>query len=160
VAEAVVKKEALQEYFNADAKKIEEVNYAKNYIGSSLAGSLAHNAHIANILAATFIAYGQDVAQIVDGVNAIDDVRALGNDLYISVYIPALEVGTYGGGTHRETAKELLIASGVYGEGDEKGVTKYGLAELIAAGVLAGELNLLAAEAGQELSSAHASLKK
>jgi len=160
VAEAVVKKEVLQEYFNVDAKKIEEVNYAKNYIGSSLAGSLAHNAHIANILAATFIAYGQDVAQIVDGVNAIDDVRALGNDLYISVYIPALEVGTYGGGTHRETAKELLIASGVYGEGDEKGVTKYGLAELIAAGVLAGELNLLAAEAGQELSSAHASLKK
>jgi len=159
VAEALIKKEILEEYFKVDAKRIEELNYAKNYIGSSLAGA-AHNAHVANILAATFIAYGQDVAQIVDGANAIVDVKARGEDLYISVYVPSLEIGTYGGGTRRETAKELLIASGVYGSGDEKGVSKYMLAELIAAGVLAGELNLIAAEAGKELSSAHASLRR
>ncbi|MFP3288843.1 MAG: hypothetical protein RXO35_00175 [Candidatus Micrarchaeota archaeon] len=128
-------------------------------MGSTLAGA-AHNAHVANVLAATFIAYGQDVAQIVDGSMAIVDTEARGEDLYISVYIPALEVGTYGGGTGRKTAKELLIASGVYGEGDEKGVSKYMLAELIASGVLAGELNLLAAEAGKELSSAHAALRR
>ncbi|MEM3241308.1 MAG: hydroxymethylglutaryl-CoA reductase, partial [Candidatus Micrarchaeaceae archaeon] len=161
IAEAVIKKELLHKYFKTDAKGIEELNYEKNYVGSSLAGSLAHNAHVANVLAATFIAYGQDVAQIVDGVNAFDDAKALTNgDLYLSVYLPALELGTYGGGTHRETAQELLKASGVYGEGDDKGVTKYGFAELIASTVLAGELNLLAAEAGQELASAHAALKK
>ncbi|MGC8671548.1 MAG: hydroxymethylglutaryl-CoA reductase [Candidatus Micrarchaeia archaeon] len=161
VAEAVITKEALQEYFKADAKTIEELNYVKNYMGSSLAGSLAHNAHVANILAAAFIAYGQDVAQIVDGVNAFDDAKALEDgSLYCSVYLPALEIGTYGGGTHRETAKELLKASGVYGEGDDEGRTKRTFAELIASAVLAGELNLLAAEAGQELASAHAQLKK
>jgi len=159
VAEALIKKEILESYFRVDARSIERINYAKNHIGSTLAGA-AHNAHVANVLAATFIAYGQDVAQIVDGSIAVVDAEARGEDLYISVYIPALEVGTYGGGMRRETAKELLIASGVYGEGDEKGVSKYMLAELIASGVLAGELNLLAAEAGKELSTAHASLKR
>ena len=159
VAEAIIKKEVLEGYFKVDAKSIERLNYAKNHIGSTLAGA-THNVHVANVLAATFIAYGQDVAQIVDGSIAIVDAEARGEDLYISVYIPALEVGTYGGGTGRETAKELLIASGVYGEGDEKGVSKYMLAELIASGVLAGELNLLAAEAGKELSSAHAALRR
>ncbi|MGC8676085.1 MAG: hydroxymethylglutaryl-CoA reductase [Candidatus Micrarchaeia archaeon] len=161
VAEAKIRKKVLQKYFRASAKDIETLNYAKNYVGSSLAGSIAHNAHIANVLAAMFIAYGQDVAQIVDGVNAFDDVKALPDGgLYISVYLPALEVGTYGGGTHRETAKELLIASGVYGEGDEKGNSKYAFAELVAAAALAGELNLLAAEAGRELAEAHAKLKR
>jgi hydroxymethylglutaryl-CoA reductase (NADPH) len=159
VAEALIKKEILESYFKVDARSIEKLNYAKNYVGSTLAGA-AHNAHAANVLAATFIAYGQDVAQIVDGSIAVVDAEARGEDLYISVYIPALEVGTYGGGTRRETAKELLIASGVYGEGDETGVSKYMLAELIASGVLAGELNLLAAEAGKELSTAHAALKR
>lgn len=161
VAEAIIKKEVLEEYFKVNAKAIEEINYAKNYIGSSLAGSLGHNAQVANILAATFIAYGQDVAQIVDGADAIDDVKALENgDLYIAVYLPSLEVGTYGGGTRRETAKELLMASGVYGEGDNEGKTKRALAELIASAALAGELNLLAAEAGEELAKAHSMLKR
>ena len=161
VAEAVVKADVLKAYFKVGSKEIEQLNYAKNYIGSSLAGSIAHNAHAANVLAASFIAYGQDVAQIVDAVNSVDDVKALENgDLYIAVYLPALEIGTYGGGTHRETAKELLMASGVYGEGDETGNSKYALAELIASGVLAGELNLLAAEAGRELAEAHSKLKR
>jgi hydroxymethylglutaryl-CoA reductase (NADPH) len=157
----VVKAGVLNSYFKVGSKEIEQLNYAKNYIGSSLAGSIAHNAHAANVLAASFIAYGQDVAQIVDAVNSVDDVKALENgDLYIAVYLPALEIGTYGGGTHRETAKELLMASGVYGEGDELGKSKYALAELIASGVLAGELNLLAAEAGKELAEAHSKLKR
>jgi hydroxymethylglutaryl-CoA reductase (NADPH) len=161
IAEATIKKKVLKDYFRADAKKIDELNHAKNYVGSSLAGSTAHNAHVANILAAIFIAYGQDAAQVVDGVNALDDTKAQKNgDLYISVYIPALEVGTYGGGTRRETQRELLTATGVYGEGDSKGKTKMKFAEIIAAAVLAGELNLLAAQAGMELSSSHASLKR
>lgn len=160
IAEAVLKKEVLEEYFKVNAPAIREINYAKNYVGSGLAGA-AHNGQMANILAATFLAYGQDAAQVVDAVNAFTDVKALDNgDLYISVYLPALEIGTYGGGTARETQKELLIASKVYGEGDEEGKTKSRLAELIASAVLAGELNLLSAEAGNELSASHAKVKR
>ncbi|MEM0201553.1 MAG: hypothetical protein QXR73_00030 [Candidatus Micrarchaeaceae archaeon] len=161
VAEAVVKKDVLERYFKVDAALISKVNYEKNYIGGSLAGALGHNAQIANILASTFLAYGQDVAQIVDGVNALDDTKAMENgDLYISVYIPSLEVGTIGGGTHMEAQRELLEASKVYGDGDDAGLTKNKLACIIAAAALAGELNLLAAEAGNELAAAHATLKR
>lgn len=161
VAEAVIPAEVIRDTFRSDAPSIMRLHYAKNYVGSSLAGSLAHNAHVANLLAATYIAYGQDPAQIVDGVVAYDDCDARPNgDLYVSVSLPALEVGTFGGGTRREGQQELLKCSGVYGEGDESGSTKLALAELIAAAVLAGELNLLGAQEAQELASSHGSLKR
>ena len=161
IAEAVIPKNVVKTTLKTDPESIAKINYVKNYVGSGLAGSLAHNAQVANILNAAFDAYGQDVAQIVDGVNAFDDVAVTeAGDLYVSIYIPALEVGTYGGGTIRETPKELLFASGVYGEGDNEGKTKYMLAELIATACLAGELNLLAAESSGQLTKAHASIKR
>lgn len=161
IAEVVIPKDIVLKKLKAAPKDIVKINYVKNYLGSSLAGSLAHNVHIANALAATFIAYGQDIAQIVDGVVAYDDaeVDSDGN-LYISVTLPSLEVGTVGGGTVRETQNELLRSSGVYKDNDETGITKLHLAQLIASVVLAGELNLLAAEATGHLTSAHSSLKR
>lgn len=42
-----------------------QLNTDKNLVGSALAGSIGgFNAHAANIVAATFIATGQDAAQI------------------------------------------------------------------------------------------------
>ncbi|MGA3020590.1 MAG: hydroxymethylglutaryl-CoA reductase [Candidatus Micrarchaeales archaeon] len=161
VAEATIPKEVVRRILKAEPEDIVNINYSKNYVGSSLAGSIVNNAHVANVLAATFIAYGQDVAQIVDGSAAFDDAKLnKEGSLYFSVYLPALEIGTYGGGTRRETQKELLKSSEVYGEGDEKGATKLKLAELIASVCLAGELNLLAAEATGRLASSHATLKR
>jgi mevalonate kinase len=55
---------------------------------------------------------------------------------------------------------ELLKSTGIYGEGDEKGVTKLKFAELLAATCLTAELNLLAAEATGHLTKAHASIKR
>jgi hydroxymethylglutaryl-CoA reductase (NADPH) len=161
IAEAVIPRDVVKNTLKSDPESMAKINYVKNYMGSGLAGSLAHNAQVANILNAAFDAYGQDVAQIVDGVNAFDDVAVTDEgNLYVSIYMPALEVGTYGGGTARETPKELLIASGVYGEGDSQGKTKYMLAELIATACLAGEVNLLAAESSGELTKAHASIRR
>ena len=160
-AEAIISKETIEKYFKLSPKKIVEMNYFKNYIGSSLAGAIGNNAHMANILAAIFIAYGQDVAQIVDSTSGYDHAELTENgDLYFSINLPALEIGTFGGGTLRETQKELLTASKIYGENDYKGITKYKFAEMIAATVLAGELNLLAALSSQELSKSHSSIKR
>ncbi len=160
-AEAVIKKEIIKKYFKVNPSQIVKMNYYKNYIGSSLAGAIGNNAHIANVMSAIFIAYGQDIAQVVDSVSGYDNVELTeSGDLYFSINLPSLEIGVYGGGTMRETQKELLIASKIYGENDEKGIKKYKFAELIAASVLAGELNLLSALAGQELSNSHASIKR
>jgi hydroxymethylglutaryl-CoA reductase (NADPH) len=161
VAEATIPRDVLRRVLKVEPEEMVDINYSKDYVGSSLAGSIVNNAHVANVLGATFIAYGQDVAQIVDGSAASDDAKLKEDgSLYFSIFLPALEIGTYGGGTRRETQKELLKSSGVYGEGDETGVTKLKLAELIASVCLAGELNLLAAEATGMLASSHASLKR
>ncbi len=158
-AEAVIPKDVVEKVLKTTPEKIVKINYKKNYVGSSLAGSMGNNAQVANVLAATFIAYGQDLAQVVDGANAMDDADITDSgSLYFAVNLPSLEVGTYGGGTRREVQKELLKASGVYGGGDEDGVTKMRFAELIAATCLAGELNLLAAETSGHLTKAHGSL--
>jgi hydroxymethylglutaryl-CoA reductase (NADPH) len=107
-----------------------------------------------------YIAHGQDPAQIVEGSQAITDASVVNGDLYVSCYLPAIEVGTYGGGTKRETQQEALRLLGLYGEGDEEGKTRLAFAEVVAAACLASELNLIAIEAARELSVTHAKLKR
>jgi hydroxymethylglutaryl-CoA reductase (NADPH) len=75
--------------------------------------------------------------------------------LYISVFLPSLEVGTVGGGTGLPTQREALALLGIAGPGDPPGTNALKFAEIVAAAVLAGELNLLIALARNELASAH-----
>jgi hydroxymethylglutaryl-CoA reductase (NADPH) len=154
VAEAVVKREVL-ERLSITAEDVHEVNVRKNLIGSALAHSYGFNAHFANIIAAIFIATGQDVAQVVESSMGITSTEPRDEGLYISVFLPSLEVGTVGGGTGLPTQREALALLGVAGSGNPPGTNALKFAEIIAAAVLAGELNLLIALARNELASAH-----
>jgi len=160
VADALLPRDVVLERFRVEPELIAELNRVKNLEGSALAGSHGFNAHIANILAAMYIAYGQDVAQIVEGSQAIVEASVVNGDLYVSCYLPAIEVGTYGGGTKRETQKEALKLLGLYGEGDEEGKTRLAFAEVVAATCLVGDVNLLAVQAAGELSKCHAQIKR
>jgi Hydroxymethylglutaryl-CoA reductase len=102
-----------------------------------------------------FIATGQDVAQVVESSSGITWTEVRGEDLYISVTLPSLEVGTVGGGTSLPTQREALSIMGVFGPGNPPGSNAKKFAEIVAAAVLAGELNLLAALANEELGRAH-----
>jgi len=153
-AEAVVKREVL-ERLGITAEDVHEVNVRKNLIGSALAHSYGFNAHFANIVAAIFIATGQDVAQVVESSMGITSTEPRDEGLYISVSLPSLEVGTVGGGTGLPTQREALALLGVAGSGNPPGTNALKFAEIIAAAVLAGELNLLIALARNELASAH-----
>jgi len=155
VAEAIIKKEVLEKVFKTDAKTIHEVNLRKNWLGSGYAGSLSFNAHIANIIAAVFLATGQDAAQVVESSMGYTWTEVRGEDLYISVTLPSLEVGTVGGGTRLPTQREALEILGVAGGGDPPGTNALKFAEIVASAVLAGELNLLAALAAKQLAKAH-----
>ena len=160
-ADIVVPADVLQERFRVSASAIADLCKSKNLIGSALAGSHGFNAHFANILASIYMALGQDVAQIVEGSQGITDAAVLEDgSLYFSCYLPAIEVGTYGGGTKRETQKEALKAMGLYGENDTEGITRLKLAEIVAAACLIGDLNLLAIQAAGELSKTHGSIKR
>ena len=81
-----------------------KLNTVKNLVGSSLAGALGgSNAHAANIVAAIFLATGQDMAQVVESSHCLDYMEEEGEGeerrLYMSVTMPSIEVGTIGGGT-------------------------------------------------------------
>ena len=163
-ADVTVPSAVVEDRLHTAPEAIAELNTRKNLVGSAKAGSLGFNAHVANVVAAMFLATGQDEAQVVEGANAITtaEVRSDGTgsdgDLYLSVSLSSLEVGTVGGGTKLPTQAEALDILGIRGGGDPPGSNADAFAEYIAAGALAGELSLLSALASRHLSSAHADL--
>lgn len=139
-----------------------EVNKLKTWQASDLAGSIAHNAHAANMIAAIFAATGQDLAHIVDSslVDTKFELTKQG-DLRCEVSLPSLIVGTVGGGTNlpkQNQAIKLMLADLNQKNSATNNTHKF--AEIIAAVVLAGEISLHAAIANNTLISAHQSLGK
>ncbi|MFC4988915.1 hydroxymethylglutaryl-CoA reductase (NADPH) [Saliphagus infecundisoli] len=162
-ADVVLPGELIEERLGTTPKAIAEANTRKNLVGSAKAGSLGFNAHAANTVAAAFLATGQDAAQVVEGANAITTMETREGeegetDLYASISLASLEVGTVGGGTKLPTQAEALDVLGLAGGGDPAGSNADALAEVIAVGALAGELSLLAALASRHLASAHEDL--
>ncbi|WP_410766924.1 hydroxymethylglutaryl-CoA reductase (NADPH) [Haloferax sp. DFSO60] len=155
-ADVLIPREVVEERLHTTPEAISELNTRKNLIGSAKAGSFGFNAHVANVVAAMFLATGQDEAQVVEGSNAITTADVQDGDLYVSVSLASLEVGTVGGGTKLPTQSEGLDIIGVRGGGDPAGSNADALAECIAVGSLAGELSLLSALASRHLASAHA----
>ncbi|WP_255197237.1 hydroxymethylglutaryl-CoA reductase (NADPH) [Halorarius litoreus] len=157
-ADVLLSREQVEDRFKTTPEAIAEANTRKNLVGSAKAGSLGFNAHAANTIAAAFLACGQDIAQVVEGSNAITTVDVRGDELYASLTIASLEVGTVGGGTKLPTQAEALDVLGVRGGGDPAGANADALAEVICTGALAGELSLLGALASSHLASAHEEL--
>ena len=153
VADILIPQEIVNKKLKTTAEAIVEVNTAKNLIGSAAAGSMAYNAHYANMVAAIFLATGQDAAHVAEGSLGITTAENRNGDLYFSVNLPDLPVATVGGGTSLEVAQEALNILGVAGSGKARE-----FAEIVAATVLAGELSLLGALAAGHLARAHQEL--
>jgi len=88
-----------------------------------------------------FIACGQDAAHAIDGSTCMTTIDPTDDGVYVSVTLPSLPVGTVGGGTGVDTQQECLKILGAAGSGTPPGANAKKLAEIIAAGVLAGELS-------------------
>lgn len=157
-AEAVIKKNIVQDVLKTQAEKIIEAARRKISDGSIMSGSIGQNAHFANVIAAIFCATGQDLAHVTEGSIGITTTELMGEDLYMSIYLPDLMVGTVGGGTDLPIQKEALAILGIPDEKLKTGEQVLKLAEIVGAGVLAGELSLLAALASGELAMAHQKL--
>jgi len=147
-AEVIMSRKTVMEVLKTTPEKICEVVYRKNQLGSIMSGSMGFNAHFANIIAAIFIATGQDPAHVVEGSLGVTTAEVLENgNLYFSIYLPALVVGTVGGGTNLPTQRESLEIMGV------KNVLEY--AQVVGTAVLAGELSLIASLSEGTLAKAH-----
>jgi len=125
-----------------------------SFIGGVQSGSIGVSGHIANGLAAMFLACGQDVACVSEATVGITRIELTpSGDLYCGVDLPNLIVGTVGGGTRLPTALECLRILGCEGDGH---ATKF--AEVCAATVLAGEISISGAMCAGHFARAHRQL--
>lgn len=152
-AEAIIKKKIVKEVLKTTAEKMVEVVLKKDFLGACMAGAMGFNGHYANVVAAIFLATGQDMAHVVEGALGITTAEVLaGGNLYFSVYLPDLMVGTVGGGTEVVTQKEALAVMGL---GKRTAGEAMEFAGVVGAAVLAGELSLMGALAAGHLAAAH-----
>jgi len=132
-----------------------DLAYKRQVTGGQLAGVMGSNGQLANGIAAAFIACGQDVANVSESCIGTIYTETIGKDLYLSLNIPSLIVGTVGGGVSLPTQRECLEIMGCYGSGK---ALKF--AEILAATMLAGEISLAAAIVAGDFVSAHEKLGK
>ena len=149
-AEAVIKRDVLEQYMRVDTKTLAYHAGIAN-VGAILSGANNNGLHSANGITAMFIATGQDVANVSESSAGIAYVELTSeNDLYFSITIPSLIVATHGGGTALATQRECLEILGCHGRGT---VNKF--AEIVAGVVLAGELSLASAISSSDWVSSH-----
>lgn len=159
VAEVTIPQEIVKETLKCTPELMFEVNYSKNLLGSARAGAMGFNAHAANVIAAIYLACGQDAAHVVEGSTAITSMELTKyEEIHCSVTLPTLPVGTVGGGTGLGTQRDCLNILGVAGAGDTPGINSRKFAEIVASAVLAGEISLIGAQAAGHLARAHAQL--
>ena len=161
VSEITIPRALCLSILKSTPEKIAELNVKKNLIGSILAGGLrTANAHFANMLLGFYLATGQDAANIVEGSQGIVHTECQGDDLYFSVTIPNIIVGTVGNGKHLPFVQDNLERMGCLRHA-EPGEQARRLALICAATVLCGELSLMAAQTNHgELMRSHLALER
>ena len=154
-AEVTIKRALVERYLHTTPEKMARFGQVTT-TGAALSGSIGVNAHYANALAALYIACGQDAACVAESAIGMTrmEVNSQG-DLYASVTLPNLMVGTVGGGTGLPSQRACLEILGLYGAGHAKA-----LAEMAAALCLAGELSIVGAFCADHFSRAHQKLAR
>jgi hydroxymethylglutaryl-CoA reductase (NADPH) len=161
VAECVIPKKICARYLKTTPEKVVQLNIKKNLIGTMIAGGLrSANAHVANMLLGFYLATGQDAANIVEGSQAITYADVRDGDLYFSVTMPNLIVGTVGNGKHLPFVRNVMARLGC-DVVREPGENARRLAVICAAAVWCGELSLMAAQTNPgELMQAHRAIER
>ncbi|MHA6325339.1 hydroxymethylglutaryl-CoA reductase [Roseivivax sp. CAU 1753] len=124
-------------------------------LGAQLSGQLGAQAHYANGLAALYLATGQDAACVAESAMGFTRMEARGADLFCSVTMPNILVGSVGGGTGLPSQSAGLNILGLRGAGHGAA-----LAEVTAALCLCGEISIVAAIAAGDFSRAHERLAR
>ncbi len=154
-AEVVIPSSVITDVLKTTPEKLLDVARAKLEVGSALAGAIGKNLHAANIVAALYLATGQDAAHVVEGSLADTHVEDHEGGIRVSVRIPALMIGLRGGGTDLPAQAQALAL--VLGSKTALHPRQQ-LAEIMGSAVLAGEISLLAAQATGSLAKAHKTL--
>lgn len=162
VADMLIPYDVCVKLLRATPTAIHALNIKKNLVGSILAGSIrSANAHYANMLLAIYLATGQDAANIVEGSQGVTYTDVIDNDLYFSITLPNIIVGTIGNGKDHPDILENLAKSKILDAATNPGDGAERLAALVAATVFCGELSLLAAQTNPgELVQSHMRIER
>lgn len=149
-AEVVLPAELVQQGLHTTPAKM--VDYWRmSAMGGVLSGATGAQGHYANALAALYIACGQDAACVAESAVGVTRFELTSRgDLYASVTLPNLMVGTVGGGTGLPSQRACLEIMGLSGPGKARA-----LAEVCAGLCLAGELSIAGAMCSGDFVRAH-----
>ena len=161
IAEVNVPRDVCKRLLKTTPEKIVQLNIKKNLMGNIIAGGIrTANAHFANILLGFYLATGQDAANIIEGSQGMVYTEVRGEDLYFTVTLPNVIVGTVGSGKTFDFVRENLRQLGCLEE-RELGQNARRLAIIAGCAVLCGELSLLAAQTNPgELIKSHVKLER
>jgi len=153
VAEALIPSALVEQVLHTSVDRMCEY-WRMSFTGGAQSGSVGVSGHVANGLAALFLATGQDAACVAEAAIGVTRLEVgPGGGLYAALTLPNLIVGSVGGGTRLPTAAECLRLLGCVGKG---GADR--LAEVAAALCLCGELSIIGALCAGDFAAAHASL--
>ncbi|MEO8401731.1 MAG: hydroxymethylglutaryl-CoA reductase [Gammaproteobacteria bacterium] len=161
IAEVIIPYDVCEKQLKTTPEQIVQLNIKKNLIGNIIAGGLrTANAHFANMLLGFYLATGQDAANIIEGSQGMVYAEVREKDLYFSVTLPNVIVGSVGSGKTFDFVRENLRMLGCLEE-REPGDNARRLAIIAAGAVLCGELSLLAAQTNPgELIKTHLKLER
>jgi len=155
VADVRISRDLIRQQLHTTPGRMVDYWYA-SAIGGVMSGATGIQGHFANGLAALYLACGQDIACVAESATGITRLeKTEEGDLYASVTLPNIMVGTVGGGTSLPSAKACLDILGLAGAGRSTA-----LAEVSAAVVLAGELSIVGAFCSGDFAVAHHSLSR
>jgi NADP-dependent 3-hydroxy-3-methylglutaryl-CoA reductase len=121
--------------------------------GSVYAGMMGMNVNFANVIAALFVATGQDIASVHESAVGQFHLERCKDGVRAYLLLPNLVVGSVGGGTRLPGQQECLQIMGAYGRAKAAR-----LAEIIAGYCLALDLSTMSAIAAGHFASAHENL--
>jgi len=148
-AEAFISTEVLERVLKVTPEQMVKCNQL-GMVGACQSGMIGYNINTANVIAAIFTATGQDIACVHESSVAQLHVQSVEGGLYASMILPALVVGTVGGGTALPRQRQMLEMLGCAGPGK---VSR--LAEIIASFCLALDVSTLSAVSTGQFASAH-----
>lgn len=151
-AECRLPRAVLENVLKVSPERLARAHHAGT-TGALQAGVIGYNANIANVLAALFAATGQDIACVHESSLGILTLDTSDDELYASLVLPALVVGTVGGGTELPAQSTCLELLGCRGSGK---VLR--LCEIVCGFALALELSSYAAMVAGHFAGAHARL--
>lgn len=155
IAEATIKASVLKRVMKGEVADFVQ-RFSRSKSARILTGFSGYNINVSNVVAGFFLSTGQDAACIHESSLAELHMEQKGQDLYLSLYMPCLVVGTVGGGTHLPSFRDNLEILGCH-EGPDSADR---LAQIIASYALALELSTLSAVGGGQFVGAHEQLAR